>query len=68
VPYFLNESLEKTPFYPFHRKHSSTDMKGNKILRALKNLSLVEKDCHVTFNNAYWAQRRAISCCHLTIP
>jgi hypothetical protein len=66
---FLNESLEKKHLSsPFIASTQGTDMKGSMILRALKNLSLVERDFHVTFDNAYWAQRRDFSRCHLTNP
>ncbi len=52
---FLMNLKKNNPFYPFIAGIQGTDVKGSKILRAPCNPSLVKRDGHVTFYNAYRA-------------
>jgi hypothetical protein len=51
--FFLFEKI--TLSSPFIAGIQGTDVKGSTILRAPYNPSLVKRDGHMTFDNAYWA-------------
>jgi hypothetical protein len=55
LPNFFKNLKKITLSTPFIAGIQGTDVKGSTILCAPYNPSLVKRDGHMTFDNAYWA-------------